>query len=288
MRFCSRALAAVLVAAAGPAAAQDPPEWSQPQAPFHILGGIYYVGSKGLAAYLVKTSRGLVLLDGTLAENVPQIERNIKTLGFRTTDIKLLLNTHAHSDHAAGLARLKADSGARMLASAGERAALESGRPPSITNYGLITFPPVKVDAALADGVPVRLGNTALTPLFTPGHTPGCTSWIMTVVQQDHKLTVIFPCSLTVAGNRLVGNSGYPGIVTDYRRSFDRIRGVHADVVLPAHPEQADVLGRHARQVAGATGAYIAPALLQTLVSDSKAGFEAELAKQQAAQRQKP
>ena len=268
-----------LLLAAPAAAALDPPAWTEPTPPFHIVGNIYYVGSKGLASYLIVSRRGLILLDGTMAENVPQIEANIAALGFRIRDVKLLLNSHAHFDHAAGLAQLKQDSGAMLLASAGDRGALETGTPPSVTSYGVVIFPPVRVDRVLLDGKPVNLGEVALTPLITSGHTPGCTTWTMRTVEAGRSLRVVFPCSLTVAGNRLIGNTGYPGIVADFRKTFPRIAALRADVVLPAHPEGADVLGRHRRQVAGDAQAFVAPDLLATLAADAAAAFETELAR---------
>jgi metallo-beta-lactamase class B len=282
LRHTLLAIAALLFMGSAAHAGLDPPEWTQPQTPFQIVGPIYYVGSKGLSAYLIRTSDGLVLLDGTMEENVPMIERNIAALGFRVRDVKLLINTHAHFDHAAGLAQLKADSGARMAASAGDRRALESGTPPSVTSYGVVKFPPVKVDTVVADGVPVMLGDVSLTPILTPGHTPGCTSWSTTVRAGGRSYAVIFPCSFTVAGNRLVGNTGYPGIVADYRATFARLATLHADIVLTPHPEQADVLGRRARQAAGDANAFVAPDLLPTLASSSQAAFVADLAKQTA------
>jgi metallo-beta-lactamase class B len=116
-----------------------------------------------------------------------------------------------------------------------------------------------------------------MTPVFTPGHTPGCTSWTMRVTEVDRPLDVVFLCSLTVAGNKLVGNKGYPGIVADYRRTFARVRQLHADVVLPGHSEQADVIGRAQRRDAGDANAFVDPALLPRLVSEAGAAFESQL-----------
>lgn len=113
---------------ATPAAAYDNPAWTEPQAPFRILGDVYYVGSKGLAAYLITSPQGDVLIDGTVAENAPMIEANIQRLGFRLSDVKILLNSHAHHDHAGGLAQLERDTGAELWASPGDRWALEHGR----------------------------------------------------------------------------------------------------------------------------------------------------------------
>lgn len=279
-----RWLVPLTLVAATPAAAQlDPPAWTQPIAPFHVVGPIWYVGTQGLAAYLIRTRDGAILLDGTMAENVPAIERNIASLGLRMRDVKLLLNSHAHFDHAAGLAKLKADSGARLAAGMGDREALDTGVPPGETSYGVIRFPAVHVDGAVRDGERVRLGEVVLTAHATPGHTPGNTSWTMRVSQGGRTLTVVFAGSLTVAGNRLVGNLRYPGIVADFRRSFAAMAALPADVVLPAHPESADVIGRGRRAAAGDAGAFVAPGLLAKLTAEARASFEVELARQTAA-----
>jgi len=275
-----RLLALALLVGTPAIAGLDPPEWTRPAKPFHVVGPISYVGTEGLAAYLIKTDAGLILLDGTMAENVPAIEANIRALGYKLTNVKLLLNSHAHFDHAAGLAALKRDTHATFLASAPDKAALESGIPPSVTSYGVIKFPPVKVDRVLVDGMPVRLGGIAMTPILTPGHTPGCTTWTTNVRDGARTLRVVFPCSITVAGNKLVGNSGYPGIVTDFRRSFARMKTLSADVVLTAHPEAADIWARKKRRDAGEADAFIAPDLLPKMVRDAEAAFDAELAKQ--------
>ncbi|QYE34306.1 subclass B3 metallo-beta-lactamase [Polymorphobacter sp. PAMC 29334] len=277
------ALLALLLA--GFSKAPDAPAWSEPTPPFRIVGNIYYVGTKGLAAYLIASPRGLILLDATLEGNVRQIEASIVSLGFRLRDIRILLNSHAHFDHAAGLARLKRDTGATMLASAGDRGALESGTPPSVVDYGVVAFPPVKIDRVLVDGEPVRLGDIAMTPVITPGHTPGCTTWTMTAVERERRLRVVFPCSLTVAGNALIGNTGYPGIVADFRRSFVSLAALKADVVLPAHPDIAGVLARKARRDAGDLDAFIAPESLGHIVADAAKAFDVELARQTAAAR---
>lgn len=278
-----RPLAAVLLLATPAAAQLDPPAWTRPTAPFHVVGPIWYVGTEGLAAYLIKTRDGAILLDGTLAENVPAIERNIVAVGVPLARVRVLLNSHAHFDHAAGLAKLKADTGARLIAGVGDRAALVTGIPPGELSYGVIRFPAVAVDRAVRDGDRVRLGEVVLTAHATPGHTPGNTSWSMRVRERGRTLNVVFAASLTVAGNRLVGNARYPGIVADFRRSFARVATLPADVVLPAHPEGADVLGRGRRAAAGDAAAFLAPGLLAKIARDAAATFEVELARQQAA-----
>ena len=275
-------LAVCLAALSGTAAVADsPPEWTRPTEPFHIVGPIDYVGTEGIGVYLIRTSAGAIVIDAGPAEAAPIVERNIAKLGLKLSDVKILLATHAHWDHVAGMAKLKRDTGARLLASAGDRRALDTGTPPSDTNYGVSRFAPVKVDGLLTDGRPVRLGDVSLTPVLTPGHTPGCTSWTMRVSEKGRPLTVLFPCSVSVAGNKLVGNKGYPGIVGDYRKSFARLRTMKADVVLPAHPELADVLARARRRDAGEGSAFVDPALLPKLVAQFSADFDRELAKQE-------
>lgn len=266
---------ALLTTAATPSGL--PPEWTRSTKPFRIVGPIHYVGTEGIAVYLVATSQGLILLDGGLEENVSAIEANIAELGFRLGDVKLLLSSHAHYDHVAGLARLKRDTGAQLAASTGDVAALESGTPPSDISYGIYRFPPVKVDQPLFDGQRVFLGDISMTPVSTPGHSPGCTTWTMRVAEGQRPLDVVFPCSLTVAGNKLVGNQGYPGIVKDFRYSFGKLRQLDADVVLPAHPELADVIGRARRRDAGDEDAFVASGLLDELVDQAEAVFETTL-----------
>lgn len=274
-----------LALTATPAMAADPPSWTQPTEPFQITDNIYYVGAKGLAAYLIRTSDGLILIDGTMAENVPFIERNIAALGFRVQDIRVLLASHAHFDHAAGLAQLQRDSGGRFLSSPGDRTAYATGTPPSKVSYGVVTFPKVRVDGTLKEGRAVTLGGVSLTPLFTPGHTAGCTTWTMASPDAGTMRRVVFPCSMTVAGNQLVANPGYKTIVTDFRRTFPRMAKLPADIVLPSHPEGADVLARGKRRAAGEEDAFVAPGLLAKMAADAQQAFEAELTKQQAAAR---
>ena len=272
-------IARLLVALSALAAigASDPPAWTRPIAPFHIIGNVYYVGSEGLAAYLITTPKGAILLDGTMEENVPAIEANIKSLGVKLSDVKILLNSHAHFDHADGLAHLKRDTGATMMAMKGDVWALENGKHFGDQNY-VGTFLPVKVDRVLTDGAKVTLGGVTMTALATPGHTSGCTTWVLPVRIKAGIKTVVFPCSMTVAGNKLVGNKQYPGIVADFRRTFDRMAKLKADVVLPAHPEQAQVTTRKGDE-------FLQPALLPKLVADARAAFEKQWLKESATAR---
>jgi len=280
------AMAAILAAALStpmPAAAVDKTTWTQPVAPFRIAGNVYYVGTRGLAAYLITSGHRAVLIDATLEQNAPLIERNIERLGFRLKDVKIILNSHAHYDHAGGIARLRHDTGAQVYASEGDRWALEHGEHDSDTDYPRGRFPPVAVDHVVRDGEIVALGDVRLTATLTPGHTKGCTTWSTRVAEVGRTLTVIFPCSLSVAGNILVGNKAYPGIAGDYPRSFERLDAMTADVVLTNHPEFADVLGREAKARAGDHNAFVDPGLLHHIVADARDDFQAELAKAKGA-----
>lgn len=269
--------AAALLSLAAPATAQpDPPAWTRPTAPFPITRDIWYVGSEGLAAYLVKTPAGAILLDGTMTANVPAIERNIAAAGVRLRDVRIILVSHAHFDHAEGVAALAQATGARVLAGAGDVAAMRTGRPPGETAYPEIRFAAWPATGAIRDGARIALGGVQLTAIATPGHTPGCTSYRL----RSEGRAVLFPCSLTVAGNRLVGNRRYPAIVADFRASFDRIARERADIVLPFHPEGADLIGRQRRGEG-----FVQPALTAELATKARRDFAAELARQEAAAR---
>ena len=274
-------ITAVIVMA--PALAADPPDWSTPVKPFRIAGNIYYVGTKGLAAYLIVSKRGAILLDGTLPGNAALVERNIQSLGVPLRRVRLLISDHAHGDHVGPLAQIKRDTGARLLASAGDRWALEHGVNRGDTNYGAWRFPPVKVDGIVGEGQTIRLGEIALTAHLTPGHTPGCTSWSMTIRDNAAPRRVLFLCSVTVAGNILVGNRAYPEIVKDYRATFAKLAAMRADILLTSHPEMAGLLDREARREAGMSNAFVDAGTLPALIVESRAAFEDALAKAQKA-----
>jgi len=259
------------------ASADDPPEWSTAVKPFRIAGTIYYVGTKGLAAYLIVSNRGAMLLDGTTAHNARLIERNIEAVGVPLQAVKRLICDHAHEDHVGALAQIKKDTGAQFFASDADAWALEHGRVRGDTNYKPKPFAPIKVDHRVHDGESIELGDVMLTAHLTPGHTPGCTSWSTTVQERGRALNVLFLCSITVAGNILVGNHAYPGIASDYRATFRKLGTMTADIVLPSHPDLADVIEREARRVAGESDAFIDPKVLPALVAHFSAAFETAL-----------
>jgi metallo-beta-lactamase class B len=267
--------AALLVAAPATANTPDPPSWTRPIAPFHLVGPIDYVGSEGIAAYLVHTSRGAILIDGTPERNAAMVRGHIEAMGVPIRDVKWILVSHAHSDHAGAVAKLALDSGAKIAAGEGDVAALGRGATPGEVLYTPTPYPPVHVAREIHDGDRLTLGGTTLTAYATPGHTPGCTTWTMRVTDKGRSLGVIFPCSVSVAGNKLLNNKAYPVIVADFRHSFVMLAALRADVVLPAHPEIADVIERAHRD------ALVDPALLGQIVAQARANFDVELQKQE-------
>ncbi|MEJ5020917.1 subclass B3 metallo-beta-lactamase [Ochrobactrum vermis] len=258
-----------------------PVDWSEATETFKITDHVYYVGTRGLASYLIVSNQQAILLDGTLAENVKPIEDNIEALGFSLNDVKIILSSHAHYDHVAGIAQLKHDTGATFMAMEQDVPALETGIPEGDTNYGVVRFPAIKVDKTLHDGDVVTLGNLRMTATLTPGHTKGCTTWSLMDTDAGAKRRVIFPCSVSVAGNALVSNKGYPNIVQDFRTSFQRLDAMKADIVLPSHPQVTNLFEQKAGRDDGDINAFVEPGLLQKIVEQSRLAFEKELKLQQ-------
>jgi metallo-beta-lactamase class B len=250
--------------------------WNEAFAPFQVMGNIYYVGSAGVSAWLITSPKGHFLIDGILAQSVPQITANVKALGFDIHDVKFLLNSHAHIDHAAGLAGLQRASGAQMIASAADKPILEAGNISFGPSAGM-HFPPIRVDRVIGDRNTVRLGGVMLTAHMTPGHTPGCTSWTMPVKGADGAAhTVFFHCSSTVAGQSLAPES-WPGMVAAYRATFAKVRGFKADVFLGNHDNFFDLAAKRARQIAGDANAFVDAGELQRFNTRMEQRFEAEL-----------
>ncbi len=280
------AIAAAVLLLTGPALAEPPfakerVEWNVPQKPFHVIGNIYYVGMAGVSAFLIVTPQGNILTDGGLPESAPFIEKNIQALGFKLSDVKVLLNSHAHFDHSGGLAKLKADTGAKFYASTGDKPFLESGHIP----YGpsaLIDTAPVKVDRAMKDGESFTLGGVTMTANVIPGHTRGCTTWTMPLTEAGVTHKVMFFCSISVAGNPIAGKLAYPTIVSDYRASFARLKKMDADIFLAAHGGQFAMAEKLAKVKPGAPNPFIDAAEFPRFVASAEAAFNKDLARQQA------
>lgn len=266
-------------------AAQTPANWTDTIAPFRVIDNVYYVGSAGLSAWLITTPQGHILLDVGLPQNATMVQRNIERLGFRVTDVKVLLNSHAHFDHAGGLAHLKRQSGARLFAMAGDRTALERGVYVGSDSVLAYRFPAVQVDSVITDGSKVTLGGVTLTANLTAGHSAGCTTWTLPVQAAGTRHTAAFFCSASVAANRLAPRPQYPGIVADYRRTFARLKTMDADVFLPPHAELFDLAERRTRLAAGGTNPFIDATALRRLAVTLEAAFERELTRQEAAAR---
>lgn len=274
---------AIAALAAGPS---SPPAWSAPTAPFKIADNLYYVGTAGISSFLITTSRGHILIDGAMPSSAKLIEASIAALGFKAKDVKILLNTHAHFDHTGGLAELKRDTGAKMYASLGDRKALETGTYPGSEDISALNFTPVAVDHLVKDGERVRLGGMVLTAHMTPGHSRGCTTWTFPVVVDGVSRQALVYCSTTVALNRLVSKTKgpqYPGIVSDYRATFAKLKTLKADIFLAPHAEQFDLEAKRAKLRAGATNPFVDPTELAETVAESQADFERALARQQEA-----
>ena len=229
--------------AAPPATAQDTAGWNRPVEPFRVIGPVHFVGTNELAAFLITTPAGHVLIDGGLPQSAPLIEASIRALGFDPEAIELLLTTQAHFDHVGSLAALKKLSGGRLAVMEGDVAVIESG---GRTDYLFgetgaqagqrFRFDPVKVDRTLRDGDTVTVGDVTLTARKTPGHTPGSTTWLTTVEEGGQRYLVSFTASTGInPGTRLVDRPSYPGIAEDFARAFEVLESLKPDVFLGAH-----------------------------------------------------
>jgi metallo-beta-lactamase class B len=219
--------------------------WNTPVKPFRIIGNVYYVGASDLTSFLITSPQGHILLDGGLPQTAMQIERNVASLGFRMRDVKILLNSHAHFDHAGGLAELKRVSSGRMIASRQDAPALMSGDKNDFAWPGTGAFPAVHVDQLVTDGETLRVGGTAITAHLTSGHTQGCTTWTMAVHEGGRSYDVVFVCSTTAPGYQLIGNKRYPNIVADYQQTFRTLRSLPCDVFLASHGSFFDLKEKH-------------------------------------------
>ena len=209
---------------------------NQPMEPFRIADHLFYVGSSDIASYLITTGGGAILIDAGYPEIAPQIERNVVKVGARVRDIKILLNTQAHFDHAGGFAALMRASGARLLACEFVAPMLEGGGRGDFALGETGHFPAVAVDGRIDDEDHVRLGDADLTAHLTPGHTRGCTTWTWDAVDRGRTYHVIVLCGLTILdGTRVTGMATYPNIANDYRHSFHVLRSMKPDLFLGAH-----------------------------------------------------
>jgi metallo-beta-lactamase class B len=292
-------LGAVAVTAAAFAfSVQAAPHDNDPTEPFAIGDGVYYVGASDIASYLFKTKAGLILIDGGYATTAPQILKNIRTLGFDPRQVKILLSTHAHFDHAGGLAQIKRETGAAFYASKLDGDLIAHGgrgdfflKPDEKFAGGATTFEPVMPDRTLVDGQKVTLGEVTLTAHLTPGHTKGCTTWTFPIVTTYGRGTrvrqAMILCSNTVLpGYRLApGQESYPGITADFEKSYAFWRAAPCDVFLASHGKFFNMQAKREELLSQADGRspFDDPDGCKAFFDASYTAFEAELAKQKAA-----
>ena len=263
-----------------------PPNWTERTKPYRVMADIYYVGTVDLSSFLVTSSDGHVLIDTGVEENADAVLDNIRALGFAVKDIRVILTTQAHYDHVGAHARLKKESGARVLVSAGDAALVAGGGEGDYLFGPAYHFPPTKVDATVKDGEVVKVGPIALTAHLTPGHTRGTTTWTMTVKDsagQERK--VVFLGSTAVnAGTKLLKNEKYPAIEADYKRAFEVERALSCEVFLAAHASAFGGPEKSATAAAGKGDAvFVDPQGCRAAIDRSEKAFLAELEKQRAA-----
>jgi metallo-beta-lactamase class B len=274
-----------LIGATTHAPAQAQNDWTTPFPAFRISGNLYYVGSKGLANYLITTSQGHILINSDLEANVPLIRASIESLGFKFNDIKVLLISHAHSDHCAGSAMIKQLTGAKYMVMDGDVDVVESGGKTDFqyADDASALYPPAKVDRMLHDGDQVKLGDVVLTAHLTPGHTKGCTTWTMKVPEGSKIRDVVIVGSPNVnPGYKLVDNTLYPRINEDFERTFRVLRSLSCDYFLGAHGSYFDMESKYPKFKAGNATAFIDPEGYKSFVAEREQAFRRELAKQRS------
>jgi metallo-beta-lactamase class B len=268
---------------AGSVSAQNDPEWTEPFPPFHIAGNLYYIGSKGLANYLITTPQGNILINSDLEANLPLLQASIEKLGFKFKDTKVLLISHAHWDHDAGSAKIKELTGASYMVMDADAPVVESGGKADFQygNRAEFLYPPAKVDRVLHDGDEVKLGGAVLVAHLTPGHTKGCTTWSMKVTEGGKTYNVVIVGSPNVnPGYKLVHNNTYPQIAQDYQRMFDVLKSLPCDIFLGAHGGYFGLAEKYPRLKAGAANPFIDPEGYKKFVAEKVQEFRTELAKQ--------
>jgi metallo-beta-lactamase class B len=280
-----RSLILALVFAGG-LFAQGTPDWTQSFPPHRVIGNVYYVGSQGLASYLITTPQGHILINSSLESSVPLIRESIEKLGFHFGDVKILLISHAHWDHCAGSAAIKELTGAKYMVMDADIPEIEAGGKGNF-QYGdsaTSRYQPTKVDRVLHDGDEVRLGDAVLTAHLTPGHTKGTTTWTMKAREGDKTYNVVIVGSPNVnAGYKLVNNALYPQIAADYERMFRILKSLPCDVFLGAHGNYYGLEAKFARMKEGAANPFVDPEGYKSYVAEREQAFRAELAKQKAA-----
>jgi metallo-beta-lactamase class B len=295
--------AAALLALAPPLAAQEPgtapadrattnrcescAEWNAPQRPFRVYGNTYYVGTHGLAALLVTSPEGHVLIDGGLPQSARRILESIRALGFRPEDVRLILNSHAHFDHAGGIAALQRATGAMVAASPRSAPVLERGASgPDDPQYGeLPAFPQVQDVHVISDGEPLTVGPITITAHFTAGHTPGGTSWSWRSCEKGRCLDLVYADSQTPVsadGFYFTRSRTYPWALSDFEHGFQVLERLPCDILLTPHPAASRLWERVAARQAGDADALVEPGACRAYAAAAREQLTARLEREAA------
>jgi len=254
----------------------QPVDRNKPFPPHKVIGNVYFVGTADLGSYLITTSDGHILVNTYYETTVPQIRTAVGELGFKFTDIKIILGSHAHGDHIEGDAMVKELTGARVMAMEQDVPALKR-----ITPGGK----PHPIDHVLHDGDEVKLGGSTLAAHLTPGHTKGCTTWSMKATEAGKTYDVVIVCSVGWnPGYILVNNKDYPQISDDYVRSFAILRKLPCDIFLAAHGGFYDLAGKYAKLGQGGPNPFLDHAGYLAYIDQKEKSFYAELARQKTQQ----
>ena len=264
------------------------PDWTAPQKPFRIADSLYYVGSRDLASYLVVTPSGNILLNANLESSPPQIRASVEKLAFRWTDTRILLNSQAHFDHAAGNAEVIRETGAKLMMMDGDVRAMETGDVHDFGGRDLSSFPPAKVTRVLHDGDTVQLGGVTLTAHKTAGHTRGCSAWTMQVTDHGHVRNVVIVGGFAALDSyRLIATPGrpasYPGIGEDFLHGFAVERKLPCDIFLGAHGQYFGLQEKLARLPMEGSSVWIDPQGYQQLIADAEQRIKARMAAERTA-----
>ncbi len=260
----------------------DNPSWTAPQKPFRIYGNTWIVGPRGLGVFLITAPTGHVLIDTGVPGDAQLIETNIRHLGFNLRDIKWILNSHAHSDHAGGIAQLAHDTDAQVIASAADTPLLERGGDDDPQYGDRFPFPAVHVALTVADGESLHLGDLVLTAHATPGHTKGNTTWTWMSCESKHCLHMVDVGSLSAPSFKLIGNPKYPNIVKDFDHSFAVVGALACDIPLAPHPGMVDFWERVAKRNHGDANALMDTMGCRNYAKEARKNFEAQLAKERS------
>jgi metallo-beta-lactamase class B len=261
-------------------------KWEEPAEPVKIVEPLYFVGTKGLGVFLFTTSEGHILMNSGMPSSGPMIVQSIRKLGFRPEDIKIMINGHAHIDHAGAFAYLKQLSGAQLMVMREDVPAMESGDREDFKYGNDFVYPPVKVDRILRDGDTVQLGEVQLTAYHTPGHTRGATTWIATVIDGGRPYVVAFPDGAGFnPGYRLANNPSYPGIADDFRNTHHKLEMLKPDIWLAQHNEYYDLEGKRKRAEAEGVSAWLDPEGYRRWVASKKRAFEDKVDKEMSVEK---